>query len=32
MTDLAWLGLLAGLFLITLGFVRLIDSDRGGLE
>ena len=32
MSDLVWLGVLAGLFLLTLAYVQLIDRDRGGLE
>lgn len=32
MNDLLWLGALAGLFLLTVGFVRLCDGQSGDAQ
>lgn len=32
MTDLVWLGVLAGLFLLTLAFLRLCDARDGDAQ
>jgi hypothetical protein len=32
MTDLLWLGVLAGLFLLTLAFLRLCAGNAGGAQ